>query len=582
MKEVKMSIKTKQEILIHIQKRYKAAKFHSKSKILDEFVATTGYCRKYAISKLNQVKQGSVATPVTEALRRKKAYHKKYDEEIKQVLLTIWYAANQICSKRLVPFIPELMEVLERFGHIVIPTEIRSRLLTISPATVDRMLKTSRKEVTGGISTTRPGSLLKKQIKVRTFTDWNDIIPGFFEGDLVAHCGGRMDGSFLNSFVLTDIASGWTEFFVLLKKGEADVIAALGVLQQLLPFPLLGLDTDNGSEFINHGLLAFCTNHKITFTRSRAYKKNDQAHVEEKNGSIVRRLIGYDRFEGIEAYNALSELYATLRLYVNFFQPSLKLISKTREAAKVTKKYDKAKTPYQRLLLSPNLSEEVKTNLKNQYEKLDPIALLKNLERLQNNFWQHAWKEQTEHPTTEVNIKTVPYINDVPPEIATNIASVWSAEETTNVNIQTAQNEVKKKQVINIKAQKGDGDQLLPISANTPINLRRYKLLAKQNKRRIPRWWRTRPDDFSNVWDRIVMQLNINPTLTVKVLLEDLIKDNPDQFSLSKLRTLQKRVANWRKEQIKINQEHRYYKSLTEDNEVSKYISLVAHSIING
>lgn len=188
MKGVKMSIKTKQEILIHIQKRYKEAKFHSKSKILDEFVATTGYCRKYAISKLNQVKQGSVAKPVTETLRRKKAYHKKYDEEIKQVLLTIWYAANQICSKRLVLFIPELMEVLERFGHIVIPTEIRSRLLTISPATVDRMLKISRKEITGGISTTRPGSLLKKQIKVHTFIDWNDIIPGFFEGDLVAHC----------------------------------------------------------------------------------------------------------------------------------------------------------------------------------------------------------------------------------------------------------------------------------------------------------------------------------------------------------------------------------------------------------
>ena len=201
-----------------------------------------------------------------------------------------------------------------------------------------------------------------------------------------------------------------------------------------------------------------------------------------------------------EVYNALSKLYATLRLYVIFFQPSLKLISKTREAAKVTKKYDKAKIPYQRLLLLPNLSEEVKTNLKNQYKKLDPIALLKDLERLQNNFWQHAWKEQTENSTTEVNIKTVPYINKVPPEIATNVASLWSAEETTNiVNTKTAQNEVKKKQVINIKAQKGDGDQLLPISANTPINLRRYKLLAKLNRQRIPRWWRTRPDDFSNV-----------------------------------------------------------------------------------
>ena len=149
---------------------------------------------------------------------------------------------------------------------------------------------------------------LKHQIKVRTFADWNDVIPGFLEGDLVAHCGETTSGAYLNTLVLTDIASTWTEFFPLLNKGEVEVISALKVAQDVLPFPLLGLDTDNGSEFINYGLLGFCEENKITFTRSRAYKKNDQAHVEEKNGSIVRRLIGYDRYEGLEAYHALGEL----------------------------------------------------------------------------------------------------------------------------------------------------------------------------------------------------------------------------------------------------------------------------------
>lgn len=199
----------------------------------------------------------------------------------------------------------DLLTALERFGHLSISMEVRNRLLTISTSTVDRLLETKRQENSKGICTTRPGSLLKKQIKIRTFADWDDVVPGFLEGDLVAHCGDQIGGAFLNTLVLTDIASTWTEFFPLLRKSEADVIAALKVAQQILPFSLIGLDTDNGSEFINYTLLNFCKTQKITFTRSRAYKKNDQAHVEEKNGSIVRRLIGYDRYEGLAAYNSL-------------------------------------------------------------------------------------------------------------------------------------------------------------------------------------------------------------------------------------------------------------------------------------
>ena len=325
-----MSIQSRKEVLFYTKKRYAVAKPKGKSKIIDEFVSVTGYLRKYAIHLLNkkdsleQYGGGHVKGTI---IKRNK---KKYDESLKAPLLTIWYAANQICSKRLVPFIPDLLVVLERFNHIALPADIRTKLLQISPATVDRLLKTQKQEGKKGMSTTRSGSLLKKQIKVRTFADWNDVIPGFFEGDLVAHCGDRVDGAFLNTLVLTDIASSWTEFFPIIKKGSENVISSLEVLQQILPFPLLGLDTDNGSEFINYALLDFCRIHKITFTRSRAYKKNDQAHVEEKNGSIVRRLIGYDRFEGLDAYNALSELYATLRLYINFFQPSLKLKSKPK------------------------------------------------------------------------------------------------------------------------------------------------------------------------------------------------------------------------------------------------------------
>ena len=177
------------------------------------------------------------------------------------------------------------------------------------------------------------------------------------------------------------------------------MIAVLKIAQQLLPFSLIGLDTDNGSEFINYALLNFCQTQAITFTRSRPYRKNDQAHVEERNGSIIRRLIGYDRYEGLTAYNALSELYSVLRLYINFFQPSLKLLSKKREGSKVTKKYDTAKTPCQRLLISENVSEEIKENLRKEYNNLDPVSLLKDLEKSQINFWKHAWKSTANYPS---------------------------------------------------------------------------------------------------------------------------------------------------------------------------------------
>jgi hypothetical protein len=539
---INMSIKTRKEILLQIKGRYHKATWSDKRKILEEFMAVTNYSRKYAIHILNSNK-----IVIIRDKNEKLSYKKKYNEDIKQALLTIWYAANQICSKRLVPFIPDLLLVLERVGHLSLPTEVRKKLLEISPATVDRLLDSVRREgKKKGLSTTCAGSLLKKQIKVRTFADWNDVIPGFLEGDLVAHCGDNVGGSFLNTLVLTDIASTWTEFFPLLRKSEADVINALRVVQKVLPFILLGLDTDNGSEFINYGLLNFCQTEKITFTRSRAYKKNDQAHVEEKNGSIIRRLIGYDRYEGIEAYNALTKLYSVLRLYINFFQPSLKLISKTRIDAKVTKKYDKAKTPYQRLMLFESMPEAIKLKLKKEYEELNPIKLLNDLEELQNNFWQYAWKPGA------VKALTNDIVNK--DEI---LAKPKAVEVTPSANPELAMQ-------------------------NINPEIRRYRKTKKTRNELKPRAWRTRKDPFEQEWSIIKINLSLNPELTAKDLLQNLTKANGESFNMSHLRTMQRRMANWRTQQININQEKILNENEgTQDDAIKNYVKLVAHSIVS-
>lgn len=425
---------------------------------------------------------------------------------------------------------------------------------------------------------------MKKQIKIRTFSDWNDVVPGFFEGDLVAHCGDRVNGSFLNTLVLTDIASTWTEFFPLLRKSEADVIAALKVAQQLLPFLLLGLDADNGSEFINYALLEFCKMQKITFTRSRAYKKNDQAHVEEKNGSIIRRLVGYDRDEGLGAFNALSELYAVLRLYINFFQPSLKLISKKRDGAKVTKKYDKAKTPYQRLLHSPHVSDKAKEKLKEQYNNLDPLCLLRNLEKLQNNFWKHAWKSDNVNSLAAVNPRL--YNIALPTNDISDAVAMMNGEINTNTDEVTNIIEMKLEKVAaknSLETVVNKSNAALPESKNSLQSpARRYRRTNKPRKQLAPRTWRTRKDPFDDSWSGIRMQLELNPEHTAKSLLEDLIRENPDQFTFDLTRTMQRRVANWRREQVRINQERNLQNIHTLGDSVSDYVSLIAHAITSG
>lgn len=294
-----MSLQARRELVAAVGPRYRQASKKDKQKILDEFTAATGFHRKYAINLLQQQEPRS-----SPPKRQRKSRPQRYTPEVKTALVKVWEASNRICSKRLVPFLPTMIDALERHGHLSFDDEIKARLLTISPATVDRLLTDIRYAgQPHGLSTTKPGFLLKHQIPIRTFADWDEEGPGFIEADLVAHCGTTVVGSYLHTLVMTDVATQWIEFSALLFRDQTSVVYAVQQSRSLFPFPLLGLDTDNGSEFINYTLWDYCTSQAITFTRSRPYKKNDQCHVEQKNGSVIRKFIGYDRFEGTEPYH---------------------------------------------------------------------------------------------------------------------------------------------------------------------------------------------------------------------------------------------------------------------------------------
>jgi len=375
-----MSKHSKRELVEAVQPRYLKANKAVKRQIMDEFVAATGYHRKYANRLL---KHGLKPRGYKRSGRRK-----VYQGEVVQVLERIWEICGRICSKRLHPFIPEILTVLERKGEIQVCLEIKQLLLSMSRSSIDRCLQKARYEKHKGLSTTKPGTLLKKAIPIRTWHDWDDARPGFLEMDLVAHCGNSVEGQFLYTLTATDISTGWTECFALLNKTQFMVSKAITEMRTRLPFPLLGIDSDNGSEFINDLLYRYCMEEKITFTRSRPYEKNDQAHVEQKNWSVVRHTVGYDRLETEEERLLLDEIYADLRLYVNFFQPVLKLIEKNHVDGKIIKKYDQATTPYRRVLASEDVSFEDKARLTNLYFQLNPVELRNRIDMNVGRLWK--------------------------------------------------------------------------------------------------------------------------------------------------------------------------------------------------
>ncbi len=378
-----MSLKSKHELLEVVRPRYLKATKIEKQKMLDEFTAATGYHRKHAIRVLKNQSQ------VQNHLNRKtKTYKTLYRGEVVQVLEQIWEIYGHICSKRLQPFLPEAIKVLERCKEIEFSNDTKELLLKISSASIDRCLRPVRIKTPHGLSTTKPGSLLKNLIPVRTFTEWDAEQPGFMEIDLVAHCGNTTEGQYLNTLTCTDISTGWTDVTALPRRSKEAVSQAIHRMRQRLPFPLLGIDSDNGSEFINDLLYGYCLDEKITFTRSRPYKKNDQAHVEQKNWSVVRHTVGYDRWETDQEFAILESIYADLRLYINFFQPSFKLIAKERIGNKTIKRYDTAKTPYQRVLERKDISLESKARLMNLYVQLNPAELRRSIDLKTAKLWK--------------------------------------------------------------------------------------------------------------------------------------------------------------------------------------------------
>ena len=327
---------------------------------------------------------------------------------------------------------------------------------------------------------------------MRTFSDWNDPPPGFFEMDMVAHCGRSVAGSHAHSLVLTDIATGWTEAAALVVREQTLITVTVEEVRLKLSFPMLGLDVDNDSAFINETVVDYCRERKIHLTRSRPYKKNDQAWIEQKNGSVVRRLVGYGRLEGAAAAEALSTLHDTARLYVNFFQPSFKLKSKVRDGAKVTKKYHLPATPYERLLANDRVTDQCKDHLRRVFSTLDPVALLNRIREAQRNL--------TQHEVGTGNDKTAENNRDLAAFVA-NLSTAWR-----------------------------DGE-VRPTHRKPSAG---------------PRPWRTRVDPFEDVWTLVEQWLHEQPDANAKALFQRLQAQRATPFAAGQLRTLQRRVREWR------------------------------------
>lgn len=368
---------------------YRKVRKKQKGVILDQLAETTGYERHYAARLLRShgrrvrvapsvILQGDVG------YRMRRRRRRIYGEDVKRVLIGLWKLLDYLCGKRLAGALSETIEALEHHGELELTEELRRKLLSISAATIDRLLASEKKKLQlKGRSLTKPGTLLRQQIPIRTFADWDEARPGFVEMDLVAHEGGDASGDFAYTLDLTDVSTGWTELAAVKNRAQVWVFEALQELRQRLPFELLGLDSDNGGEFINHHLKRYCEQEEITFTRSRPYRKNDNCFVEQKNYSVVRRHVGYQRYDTEEEVELLNQLYGQLRLYVNFFMPSQKLVEKIRQGSRVKKRYDEARTPYRRVLDSEQVSESCKKKLRAQYQKLNPAELHRHILRLE-------------------------------------------------------------------------------------------------------------------------------------------------------------------------------------------------------
>lgn len=361
--------------------RYRASTFREKQRILSEFVASTGYNRKYASHLLSRWGLSTIvmiegkAVELTAGARKRTPRPGKriYGDRVDGALHRLWMLLDQECGKRLAVAIRD--NIAQLAPALRIDPDLVPLLRSMSPATIDRHLaKAHRGDGLKGLCMTKPVSGLKRLIPIRTSFDWSDSPPGFFQADTVSHDGGDSSGDFCFTLDLVDVCSGWTELRALRNKACRWVAEALADIRSSLPFPLRGINSDSGGEFINKTIFDFCSP-DISFTRSRPGKKNDNCHVECKNDTAVRQHVGYARFSGEPARQALADVYQALCPLINHVYPSMKLISKTRVGATVRKLYDKPITPYQRLMDDERLSSEEKDLLRRRHENIDILAL---------------------------------------------------------------------------------------------------------------------------------------------------------------------------------------------------------------
>jgi len=366
------------------RERYLRATRAGKRQLLNEVVAVAGIHRKAAIRLLRRELRAPTAPS-------RAGRPRSYGPEVAAVAAVLWQASGRIGAHRLHPFVAELLDRLTQYGELALAPHVDKLVRQASRPTLARLLAPARAQYPPrGATTTRPGTWLKHAIPIRTFTEWDDARPGFCEVDLVAHCGSSTQGFYLCTLCAVDIATTWVELEVVWGKGQQRVGSAVHYVRERLPVPLVGLDSDNGSEFINHHLYTWCQREGITFTRSRAYNKNDGAHVEQKNGAVIRHLIGYDRFASRAAYAQLARVYQFARLHVNFFQPVEKLMTKTRNGARVHRVYDRAQTPYQRLGAAGVLTPAKRQELDALYQSLNPLKLRRDLEAALERLWMLA------------------------------------------------------------------------------------------------------------------------------------------------------------------------------------------------
>jgi hypothetical protein len=484
----RISMATRDELVRAVSERYGRASREERGHILDEFTAVTGLHRKHAVRLLRG------GAPSRQSGSR--PGRRVYDVAVREALIVVWEASDRVCGKRLVPLVPLLIDAMERHGHLQLAPEVRGGLLAMSAATIDRALGEVRGQA-GGRTRRRaaPSAGVRRSVPVRTFADWSDPAPGFMEADLVAHSGPTAEGSFVQTLTLTDIATGWTECAPLLVREQTLLTEVLGEVRKRLPFPLLGFDTDNDSVFMNETVRDYCKEAGIEFTRCRPYRKNDQAWVEQKNGAVVRRIAGYRRYVGLEAAATLGRLYVSVRLFVNFFQPSFKLAGKVRNGAKVTKRYHAPATPYQRLMADPRTSDEVRYRVSALHATLDPVRLLSEIRLAQQQLVEIA-----DRPATgEASAPSAPTLA----QFLLGLRTSWQEGEV--------------------------------------------RPTAKPKKRVAP-YCRRCPDPLEAVSAQVRGWFEAEPWRTARELLERLQGEHPGVYPDGQLRTLQRRLKGWRRE----------------------------------